>query len=237
MPQDFGADTAIAVLLIFACWWGYSFVLSRLRGGPINAKLESVRADWIAAMTDRTMRPFDAILIGHITNALAFFGSATLIVLAGLISSFASIKTVHELVSELDFVTPVSLELFELQLGFVAVVLAISFFSFTYALRKLIYVIALIGALPHTSDNCPTLGAMVGATATVLSEAIKTFNFGIRGYYYAVSAVCLLASPAASIAVTIAVTAVLFYRQLSTRTSAAIDVYVEAAKSMPKRQM
>ncbi|MEO1795382.1 MAG: DUF599 family protein, partial [Pseudomonadota bacterium] len=167
MPDDFSAEHAIAVLLIFVCWLGYSLALGWLGGGPINAKLESVRFHWIAAMTDRTMRPFDAILIGHITNALAFFGSATLIVLAGLISSFAGVQSIHQLISELDFVSPVSLELFELLLGFVTVVLAISFFSFTYALRKLIYVIALIGALPHTSDDCPTLGRMVEATATV----------------------------------------------------------------------
>ncbi|MEO0671531.1 MAG: DUF599 family protein [Pseudomonadota bacterium] len=235
MPDDFSAEHAIAVLLIFVCWLGYSLALGWLGGGPINAKLESVRFHWIAAMTDRTMRPFDAILIGHITNALAFFGSATLIVLAGLISSFAGVQSIHQLISELDFVSPVSLELFELLLGFVTVVLAISFFSFTYALRKLIYVIALIGALPHTSDDCPTLGRMVEATATVLSEAIKTFNFGIRGYYYAIAAVCLLASPSASIAVTVAVTAILFYRQLSTRTSTAIDIYVEAAKAIPPK--
>ncbi|MEL6872927.1 MAG: DUF599 family protein [Pseudomonadota bacterium] len=235
MPDDFSAEHAIAVLLIFVCWLGYSLALGWLGGGPINAKLESVRFHWIAAMTDRTMRPFDAILIGHITNALAFFGSATLIVLAGLISSFAGVQSIHQLISELDFVSPVSLELFELLLGFVTVVLAISFFSFTYALRKLIYVIALIGALPHTSDDCPTLGRMVEAIATVLSEAIKTFNFGIRGYYYAIAAVCLLASPSASIAVTVAVTAILFYRQLSTRTSTAIDIYVEAAKAIPPK--
>ncbi len=235
MPADFGAQHAIAVALIFVCWLGYAKALDLLGGGPINSKLESVRGHWIAAMTDRTMRPFDAILIGHITNALAFFGSATLIVLAGLISSFAGIKAIHAVVSEVEFVTPVSLELFELLVGFIAVVLAISFFSFTYALRKMIYVIALVGALPHTSDNCPTLGNMIEATATVLSEAIKTFNFGIRGYYYAIAAVCLLASPSVSIAVTVAVTAILFYRQLSTRTSSAIDTYVEAAKSIPPK--
>jgi len=238
MPPDFTFLDAVAIVLLGLCWFGYSAALTVFAKGSLNSQLNLVREHWVWAMTSRVIRPFDAILIGHVTNAIAFFGSATLLVLAGVISIFTVIGDVHGLVTKIGFVRPVSLELFELKVAFVALVLAICFFSFTYALRKFVYLIALIGALPHDDDKCATTPALVGATTIVMSEAIRTFNFGIRGYYYAISALCLIASPLTSIAATVIVTFVLFYRQLSTPTSRAIARYVAAADAIkhPKTQ-
>jgi uncharacterized membrane protein len=75
---------------------------------------------------------------------------------------------------------------------------------------------------------------LVAAASTVLSQAIKTFNFGIRGYYYAIAALGLLVSPYASIAASVLVTGILFYRQLATPTAHAIQEYVETARSLPE---
>lgn len=232
MLADFTLLDTIAVVLIGICWFGYSYALNLMGSGSLNSQLSTVRTHWVTAMTQRTIRPFDAILIGHITNAIAFFGSATLLVLAGVISIFTIIVDVHQIISRIGFVQRTSLELFELKVAFVGLTLAICFFSFTYSLRKLVYLIALVGALPHEDDRINTTPAMITSTATVMTEAIRTFNLGIRGYYYAIAALCWIASPVASIVATLVVTFTLFYRQLSTPTSQAIANYVEAAKSM-----
>jgi uncharacterized membrane protein len=222
----------VAVSLLFFCWCAYSAMLRLSRRGSLNAQLGIVRRYWISAATRRPAKPFDAVLLGHLIHANAFFGSATLIVLAGVITAFAQVQTLHQTVSKLPFIAPVSLEVFALQLGVLAFVLALSFFSFTYALRKLVYTLALFGALPDVGDNCPTLDRLITSTTTVLTEAVKTFNFGIRGYYYAVAALCLFVSPYACIAATLVVTAALIYRQLLTPTARAIQDYVEAAKAI-----
>jgi uncharacterized membrane protein len=232
LPQDFDFSHGIAMALILVSWFSYSSLMATFGRGSLNAQLVVIRDHWVQAATRRPAKPFDAVLLGHIINSIAFFGSATLIVLAGLISTFASVKSIHQTISELHFVAGASLELFALQIGFLAFVLALCFFSFTYALRKLIYTIALIGALPDISDDCPTHDQMVASASRVLSEAIKTFNFGIRGYYYAIASLCMLASPYVSMAATILVTGILFYRQLATPTARAIQDYVEAAKSL-----
>jgi uncharacterized membrane protein len=65
----------------------------------------------------------------------------------------------------------------------------------------------------------------------VLSEAIRSFNNGIRGYYYAVAALFLLAGPVACICATCLVMAMLFWRQTMTRTSKAIASYVDAVET------
>lgn len=228
LPQDFSLAHLSALILLFGCWFAYPIILRTFGRGSLNSQLVIVRQYWIAAATKRQAKPFDAVLLGHITNSIAFFGSATLLVLAGVLSTFISVKVIHQTVQELHFIESTSLELFALQIGVLAFVVALCFFSFTYALRKLIYTIALLGALPDQSENCPTEDRLINGLNVVLSEAIKTFNFGIRGYYYAIASVALFISPIACIAATILVTSILMFRQLATPTARAIQDYVDA---------
>ena len=68
-----------------------------------------------------------------------------------------------------------------------------------------------IGALPDEDEACPTQDRLIISLNVVLSQAIKTFNFGIRGYYYAIATLCLFLSPYASIAATVIVTTILVF--------------------------
>lgn len=188
----------------------------------------------MSSTTRRISKPFDAVLLGNLMNSVAFFGSATLIVLAGVLSIFTNVKVIHNTISDLDFISNKSLELFALEMSLLAFVLSLCFLSYTYALRKLIYTTVLIGALPDISEKCPTHDIMVEATTTVLSEAIRTLNFGIRGYYYTVAMICMFISPYASMLATAIATIILFYRQIMSPTSRAIQNYVEAAQELKR---
>jgi uncharacterized membrane protein len=230
LPDDFSLAHAIATAFLLIAWLGYSPVLSRLARGSLNSQLDIVRLRWIDLATQRDAKPFDAVLLGHIVNSIAFFGSATLLVLAGMITAIASVKDIYQTLSPLPFISKTSVEMFTLDLAFVAFILTLCFFSFTYSLRKLAYMIALLGALPHKSDGHPGHDVLVSATATVLTEALKSYNFGFRGYYYATAALGLFISPLACIVATAIMTAALFYRQLATPTSAAIQRYVQTMR-------
>ena len=229
LPSDFDLLQGVAVLLLFGSWFLYSTLLMKLASGSLNEQLSTVRAQWLRLSIGRGQKPFDAILLGHIVNSIAFFGSATMIVLAGVVTLFANVKSVHGTASELTLTDGSTFELFVIHFTVLSVVLALSFFSFTYAMRKLIYVLALVGALPEGTldDHGEACRAeMVNCAATVLSEALKTFNFGIRGYYYAVAALGLFVSPWLCLVLTAIATTILMYRQIGTRTAAAVQGYV-----------
>ncbi len=228
IPADFTLAHAIAIALLFAAWTLYSPLLQLFGRGTLNAQLGVVRLRWMTLSTSRQNRTFDALLLNQIINSVSFFGSATLIVVAGLLGTFANVKAVNEVISGLKFFAPMSVELLAVNLGLVVLVLAISFFSFTYALRKLIYTVALTGGLPEQAEETPLLNAQIEATAVVLSEAIRSFNNGIRGFYYAVAALFLLVGPLACMVATCAVMAMLFWRQTMTPTARAIGAYVDA---------
>ncbi len=228
MPSDLTLAHAAAALFLFVAWGAHSLVLKTFGRGSLNSQLNKVRERWMLQVIRREGDPFDALLLGHSVNSAAFFGSATLLVLAAIISLVANVQATHPAVTKLPMVANVSVELFALQVIFVASILAISFFTFTYTLRKLIYTVVLLGALPRESDNHPGQDVLVKSTARVLGEAVKSFNFGIRGYYYAAASLFIFISPAACIGATVVMLTVLLYRQLATNTSQAVQDYVNA---------
>lgn len=237
LPEDFDLLQGLAIGFLFACWFLYSTVLNTIARGSLNRQLSTVRAQWLRLAIHRAQRPFDAILLGHIIHSIAFFGSATMIVLAGVITLLVNVKSVHDTTAELMLTGSGSLALFVLHVTVLIAILAICFFSFTYALRKLIYVLALIGAIPEgkLSDHAEQCREqMVGDASTVLSEALVTFNLGIRGYYYAVAALGLFVSPWLCAFLTFAATFILMYRQIGTRTATAVQSYVDLSRRSMK---
>ena len=116
-------------------------------------------------------------------------------------------------------------------LAIVGIILAVAFFLFTYSLRKLIYTSAMLGGLPEDPPKGARRDGLVETTAIVLTEAVKSFNSGIRGYYFAVAALVLFIGPVQSIATSLLVIILLLWRQMSTRTARAIERYVELLES------
>jgi uncharacterized membrane protein len=235
IPSDIGLVHVIAMTLVLLFWFAYSAIFKLLGREALNSQLALVRRQWINQIPDREGKPFDAILLGHIVHSVAFFGSATLIVLAGVFSIIVNLESIHGALIRLHFVGNVSIELFALEYALIALVLTICFFSFTYSLRKLVYAIALIGALPEHCQDKARLARLIDDATTVLTEALKTFNFGIRGYYYAIAALFLFISPLACIIASCIVTAILIYRQIGSKTSRAIQAYIETSAHVHPR--
>lgn len=230
MPADLDIWRIAAIVLIFVMWLGYGPILTALGHGTLNSQLHVVRMTWMRNVINsrRENRVFDGILLGHIASQMSFFGSATLIVLAGLLGTLASIGKVHGALGELPFFPQTSVQLFTIHFAALTLIIAFSFFSFTYSLRKLAYTLAMIGGLPEAPCEDAHSQVMIDQTATVLTESVKSLNNGIRGFYFTVAALFLFFGPVISIVVTLAVSAVLFWRQGLSTTALAIERYVEA---------
>jgi uncharacterized membrane protein len=214
-------------------------ILGWLGRGTLNAQLHVVRLRWMRKMqdTNREHRVFDAILIGQLTTMITFFGSGTLIVLAGLLSALAGVGGIHAALTRLAFFPPISLPLFTTHFAALTLIMAVSFFSFAYAIRKLGYTLAMIGGLIETAADNKHSRIMIAQTATVLTAAVKSLNNGIRGFYFAVAALFLFVSPYVAIFVTLLITTVLIYRQGFSAEAMAIARYVEAMNEHEEERM
>ncbi len=236
-PNDLDLPRAFAIFFLFAMWGLYGPILRTLGHGTLNAQLHVVRKRWMRMLlkTHRDHRTFDALMMGHISNSMSFFGSATLLVLAGLLGTLANISHLYASVLEVKFIPLMSLELFAIYLGTITTIMAISFFSFTYALRKLAYTLALIGGLSEAPGDDPSSQIMISETATVMTEAVKSLNNGIRGYYFAIAALFLFAGPYLCIFMTAVMSVILLYRQGFSTTALAIERYVDAMGNIAKK--
>jgi uncharacterized membrane protein len=230
LPWDFDFLHLLAVALVFIMWWLYGPILRLLGRGTLNAQLHVVRLKWMRMLmhSKRENRVFDAILLGQVSSAMSFFGSGSLIVLAGLVGTLASINHVHASLTQMAFFPPISLPLFTVNFAAITAIMAISFFSLTYALRKLAYTLAMIGALDEAPAATPQAQLMVAQTATVLTESLKSMNNGTRGFYFAVAGLFLFAGPIISIVMTLGLSVLLYYRQGLSTEALAIERYVNA---------
>ena len=230
LPNDLDTPRLVAIILIFAAWLLYSPILRHFGHGTLNAQLHVVRLRWMRMSLEahRENRVFDGILLGQLSGSISFFGSATLIVLAGLVGTLASINHVYESVNGIPFLPVISLPLFTVYFAIVTFIMSVSFFSFAYALRKLGYTIALIGGLMEAEVSNAHSQVMAAQTAIVLTESVKSLNNGIRGFYFAVAALFLFVGPLATIAMTGAIAGVLLYRQGFSPEALAIEHYVKA---------
>jgi uncharacterized membrane protein len=238
-PYDLDAVHVAALAAIFICWLSYGPLLNWLGRGSLNGQLHVVRLRWMRKMqdTDREHRVFDAILIGQLTTSITFFGSGTLIVMAGLVGALAGVGGIHAALTRLEFFPSMSLGLFTIHFAALTLIMAVSFFSFAYAIRKLGYTLAMIGGLIETGTDEEHARIMIAQTATVLTAAVKSLNNGIRGFYFAVAALFLFVSPWVAIFVTLLITTVLIYRQGYSTEAIAIEKYVDAMNAHEEARM
>jgi uncharacterized membrane protein len=233
LPADFGLPHAVAVALILGLWGLYAPILKLIGRGSLNSQLHAVRLRWLQMHQgiDREHRVIDAILLGHISSSISYFGSGTLIVLAGLVGTLANVNSLFLLTRELAFLDKaMSRELFTLYFALLVLILALCFFSFTYALRKMAYTFAMLGGLQAHRAESPEGKVMGEQSAVVLTEAVRSINAGIRGFYYAIAALFLFAGPYVAIGATLVITGLLYYRQLFSPTAVAIAKYVDVLK-------
>jgi uncharacterized membrane protein len=228
MPYDFDGPRLVALVLIFIMWGLYGPIMNWLGRGTLNAQLHVVRLRWMRMSLDshRENRVFDAILLGHLSASMSFFGSATLIVLASLLGALAGISGVHAALIRLAFFPAISLGLFTMYFASLTLIIAFSFFSFTYAIRKLGYTLAMIGGLNEARSANAHSQVMIAQTALVLTESVKSLNNGIRGYYFAVASLFLFVGPYHAMFMTMLIAGVLLYRQGFSSEALAIERYV-----------
>jgi uncharacterized membrane protein len=235
LPADFGWPHAVAIGLIFGLWGFYTPILRIIGKGSLNSQLHAVRLRWLQMHQGmgREHRVFDAMMLGHISSSISYFGSATLLVLAALVGTLANVSHVYMVTRELPFIDQsMTAGLFTLYFCILTLILALSFFAFTYALRKMAYTFAMLGGLQASSAQSPETRILGEQSAIVLTEAVRSINTGIRGFYYAIGALFLFAGPFMCIGATILITGLLYYRQLFSPTARAIARYVSALKGM-----
>lgn len=193
-----------------AVWTGYTWYADRTarRAQSLRAVMHAYREQWMQQMLMRDNRVADVNILRNLLQGVAFFASATLLVLAGLLTILGSTDKAIEIVRALPFASRTTLVQWEMKLLALCVVFVYAFFKFTWALRQFNYCSTLIGAAPKGPDD-----AFARRAAEVATQASKDFNQGLRAYYFSLAALSWFVSPWLFMLATTAVVVVLYIRE------------------------
>lgn len=204
------ASDVLSLVWFLVVWIGYTIYADRRvrRTRSLRAVMHAYREQWMQQMLLRDNRVMDVNILRNLLQGVAFFASATLLILAGLLTILGSTDRAIEVVRALPFAATTTLLQWELKLIVLCMIFVYAFFKFTWALRQFNYCSTLIGAAPKGSDS-----DFAGRAAEVATHASKDFNQGLRAYYFSLAALGWFVSPWLFMGATTVVVIVLYLRE------------------------
>ncbi|HEY7774106.1 MAG TPA: DUF599 domain-containing protein [Marinagarivorans sp.] len=191
-----GQDLAGLAWLLF-CWLGYA-MLARKRAKHvfcIASVLHQYRKQWMAQMLHRDNRIADASLLNNLERNASFLASTSLFVIAGLFTGIASSEKLHAILPTLPFAAVSAPSSVQFKLIIVLMIHIYAFFTFTWAMRQYGFCAVLLGAAPLHND--PDVDGQTGKNyvrymAKVIDRAGHTYNYGLRAFYFSLTALAWL---------------------------------------------
>jgi uncharacterized membrane protein len=171
----------------------------------------------------RELRVGDAALLANLERNIAFFASTTLLVLAGVLTLFAQVGQLEEVIKSIPLAEFPNHALIQLKLALLAFIFVLAFFQFTWSMRQYGFLNVMIGAAPFDEQGeNKNLQAYAQQMAVVQDQAAHSYNYGLRSYYFAMAVICWFFHPILFIVVSLFVVYTLFNREFNSKSVKAI---------------
>ena len=224
----------IALLVFVACWMGYT-IFARKKAKTTNCIARSLhqhRIYWMYGLMTHDLKVGDAALLANLERNIAFFASSTLLVLAGVLALFAQVEKLEQVIQSIPFTEPSNYSVIQIKLGLLAFIFVLSFFQFTWSMRQYGFLNVMIGAAPiDKAATNKNLLAYAKQMAVVQDQAAHSYNYGLRSYYFSISAICWFFHPVLFITASMFVVYTLYMREFNSKALQAITAGQEILKS------
>lgn len=206
-----------------SCWVTYTkFAKYRAQ---TSASLSSVmnvhRVNWMRRLLQREVRVSDASLLGNLERNVNFFASSCVLILAGLLTALTAAEQVVEMLAGVTFAIADTVLAVELKLVTLIGIYTYGFFTFTWSMRQFGFACVLVGAAPLPTDTTVTPAerrSFAKYSAKVIDQASRSYNFGLRAFYFSLAVLAWFIHPLYFIAASALVTFVLYYREFRSNT-------------------
>lgn len=214
----------IALVFFWVVWFGFGWLVERSAWAKLSLTyaVTQHRLRWMMRMCERDQRIFDASLTGNLMHSTSFLASGTILILGGIIALLGSIDRLYEAVQTMPFILPVSKGFLEIKVMVLGLVFVYSFLKFTWSLRQFNYCCIIMGSAPNLTVLSEEKRNFAKQAARVGQLAARSFNQGLRGYYFSLAAVGWFIHPIALIVGTLMVLAILWRREFYSKTRAAM---------------
>jgi uncharacterized membrane protein len=208
----------------FACWAAYTWAAdhSRWRESGITAAMAKHRHRWMREMLGRELRMVDTQILGNLVTGIGFFSSTAILMIGGLFALLGAAEQAVEGLALLPFAAHTGRLEWELKVLLLIAIFVYAFFKFSWSFRLANYCSILVGAAPHKPESEAEAERVAAQAAELSVQVSHQFNRGIRAFFFALAAFAWFLHPAAFIAATIAVVALMRQREFASPAQRAI---------------
>lgn len=222
LPVSYADLAAFGFFLVVWLSWSRLVDASSWHGKSLGIAVNRTRLDWALQVVERENRVADSTLVGNLMRSVAFLASTSILILGGLVAVLGSVERTYQAVNEMPFVAMSTKEAMEIKITVLVAIFVYSFFKFTWSLRQFNYCCVLLGACPPASSAADVKSQAARQMARVNELAARSFDQGLRGYYFALATALWLVHPAAYAVGSLWVFWVLFRREFRSKTRKAI---------------
>lgn len=225
--MPFGWLDIVAVIIFLTCWSGYTLFAKRKAKTTncIARCLHQHRIHWMYELMTHDIRVSEASLLANLERNIAFFASASMLVIAGILTLFAQLDKLEQVIASLPY-ADVSTHLgIQMKLAVLAFIFVMAFFQFTWSMRQYGFLNVMIGAAPiDLEGKNENLKKYARHMAVVQDQAAHAYNYGLRSYYFALAVICWFFHPLMFIFTSLFVVFTLYNREFKSKAVKAITV-------------
>jgi uncharacterized membrane protein len=214
----------LALALFVVAWVGFSLYTDHgsRRDKTLSAVVSAHRLRWMRVLVERDNRVADSTIIGNLMRSVSFFASTSILILGGLLALFGSLDHSYAVMRELPFVTDGGKVVFEVKVALLVVIFVYTFFKFTWSIRQFNYCCIAMAGAPAVAAPAAEKEVFARFAARINELGARSFNEGMRGYYFALASLVWFFHSYAFMAASVGVIAVLYRREFHSKTLKAL---------------
>lgn len=220
--SSFSVLDALALTILFVSWAGIGWRIEN--PGPnkpsVSLLMNAHRRDWMREMVTRQPRMFDSQIIGLMRQGTAFFASASMVAIGAGLALIGNPTPLVGFAQDLQLTGSPAI-VWEIKLILILIFLSNAFLKFVWSHRLFGYCAILMAAVPNDPEN-PVAYPRASQAAEVSITAARSFNKAMRATYFALASTAWLLGAAALIAATLITLGMLYRREFTSKSRAAI---------------
>lgn len=212
-PLDYAAFGLLILLWVVISW---RIENPSSKNPSVSVVMADYRREWMLQMITRDHRIYDATILGHLRQGTAFFASASMISIGGVLALVGNTEQLIGIADDLTLDRAPNI-VWEIKLMVTLFFVTNAFLKFVWSNRLFGYCAVVMSSVPNEVDHPMTLPRAMKA-GEINVTAAKGFNRGLRSVYFGLASAAWLAGPIALIIAALVTWLVLWRRELASKS-------------------
>lgn len=214
----FSTPDFVALGFLFSSW----FIMGWFTENPpknrqsVSRLMAFYRREWMRQFIHRDPRIYDAQILGNLRQGTAFFASATMIAIGGVLALIGNAEQLTGVAAEITLVSAPTI-VWEFKLIVMLFFVTNAFLKFVWSHRLFGYAAVVMSAVP-VDPNDPHCIPRADKAAEIGISAARSYNRGLRSIYFGLAACAWLAGGFALMLASILTNFIIWRREFASQS-------------------